>query len=212
VLAGRSLLSREAAGFGLAGVAILLRIASDWLFRTGGPLPYQLMQALFLLAAVMVLGRCETIFLTKGQKGSAVREALMAPPFALLGGLALAWMRFGGPQWPGTAAGAAAIVGNNLFFPAVEELEFRGFLLAWLLQRGMAPRNAVLTAAMIHVLAHLHWWRERNLMMLALSFFLFLWYGSLTVRTRSLWGAIVAHASVNIFGFLPTTGRGARTP
>lgn len=36
---------REKMAFSAAALAILLRLASDWLFASGGPLPYQMVQA-----------------------------------------------------------------------------------------------------------------------------------------------------------------------
>jgi membrane protease YdiL (CAAX protease family) len=44
--------------------------------------------------------------------------------------------------------------------------------------------------------------------MVVVTLLVFVWYGFITVRTRSLWGAVIAHASVNIFGFLPSAGSG----
>ena len=204
--------ARTAVVFGLAGLAIALRLASDWVFPRGGPLEYQLAQALLLVIAIGVLGSDrDQIFLRGGSPRPGLREIAIAIPLAFAGGLALAYARFGGPQWP-TWNRAAVIVGNNLFFPAVEEVEFRAFLLAWVLRVTGRARLSIWLVAAVHTLAHAHWLFDRNAVMLATSFALFAWYGSLTLRTRSIWPAIAAHAAVNIFGFLPTTGGGARTP
>lgn len=199
---------RTTVAFSLAAVAILLRMISDWLFATGGPLPYQLLQATLLLLALPILWpRLDIVFLRAGQPARAIREGALAIPLALLGGLALAYMRFGGPQWP-TFNNAMVMIANNLFFPVVEELEFRGFFLAWLLGRKMSPALAVWLTAIVHLFAHVHLFWQGNFLMAGITLLVFVWYGWLTLRTRSLWGAFVAHASVNIFGFLPTAGSG----
>ncbi len=59
---------RNSMSFGLAGLAILLRIASDWLFPGGGPLPYQMLQAVLLIAALGVLHpNLDGVFLRGGR-------------------------------------------------------------------------------------------------------------------------------------------------
>ena len=178
---------RKRVAFGLAGAAIILRMASDWIFPNGGPLYYQAIQAgLLLLAIILLWQQLET---------------------GIIGGLAIAWTRFGGVQWP-TLAQAAILIGNNLFFPVVEELEFRGFFLSWMLEKRVSAGYAVWLVAGIHLLAHIHLFLQHNYTMVVVTLLVFVWYGFITVRTRSLWGAVIAHASVNIFGFLPSAGSG----
>jgi len=199
---------RKRAAFGFAGVAIVLRMASDWIFPNGGPLYYQAIQAGLLLAAIILIWQqLETIFLKGGNIKSSVREGLLAIPFGIIGGLAIAWTLFGGPQWP-TLTQAAILIGNNLFFPVVEELEFRGFFLSWMLEKRVSPGYAVWLVAVIHLLAHIHLFLQGNYVMAAVTLAVFVWYGYTTIRTRSLWGALIAHAAVNIFGFLPSAGSG----
>ena len=56
--------TREKVSFSLAGIAVLLRMASDWLFPNGGPLWYQIVQAIFLgLALVGLWPRLEVVYL-----------------------------------------------------------------------------------------------------------------------------------------------------
>jgi len=105
-------------------------------------------------------------------------------------------------------AQAAILIGNNLFFPVVEELEFRGFFLSWMLEKRVSAGYAVWLVAGIHLLAHIHLFLQHNYTMVVVTLLVFVWYGFITVRTRSLWGAVIAHASVNIFGFLPSAGSG----
>ena len=201
-------LNRKRVALGLAGVAIILRMGSDWIFPKGGPLYYQGIQAGLLLLAVLCLWpRLDTVFLTGGRFKSSIREGLLAVPISLVAGLAVSWFLFGGPKWP-TLAQAAIVIGNNLFFPMVEELEFRGFFLSWTLERGVSPSLAIWLVAVMHLVAHMHLFWQHNWILAGTTLLLFVWFGSLTVRTRNLWGAFVAHASANIFMFLPTIGSG----
>ncbi len=199
---------RERLAFGLAAIAILLRLASDWVFPAGGPFGYQLLQAVLLLLAVIALSpHLEVIFLRNGNARGSIREGLLAVPLGLLMGLGLSWLRFGGLHGP-TFDQAVGVVANNLFFPAVEELEFRGFMLAWLVSRKTPPVIAIWLVAILHVLAHPHYIWQGSYLNLATALLLFAWFGWLTLRTRSLWGAYVAHAASNIFLFLPVIGSG----
>ncbi len=199
-------ITRETLGFVLAGIAIALRMASDWMFASGGSLLYQIAQALLLLLALIAIwSRREIVFLKGGNTRRAILEALLALPIGLILGLALAMMRYRGLQLP-TLEQATVMIANNLFFPAIEELEFRGFFLGWLIQRKMAPVLAVWIVAIIHLLAHIHYFWQGNWMTIVTVFLSLLWFGWLTVRTKSLWGAYVAHALFNISAFFPVIG------
>ena len=201
---------REVAAFTLAGLAILLRMASDWLFAQGGPLWYQGIQAALLVIAIALIGpRLDLIFLKGGNNRASIREGLLAVPLGLAFGLLGAFALYGGLTLPSLDT-AAVVIGNNLFFPAVEELEFRGFMLAWLLHRKISPGIAIALTAIVHVVAHPHWAWSGQYYMLVISLAVFLWYGSIVVRTHSLWGAYVAHASFNILGFLPQASHSMR--
>jgi membrane protease YdiL (CAAX protease family) len=70
-------------------------------------------------------------------------------------GMGMAWLRLGGPQWP-TLGQTISPIANNVFFTAVEELEFRGFLLSFLLRAGMRSTGAVWLQAIVHTLTHIH--------------------------------------------------------
>lgn len=91
-------------------------------------------------------------------------------------------------------------------------MEFRGFFLGCLISRKPSPALAVGIVSIAHLLAHPHYfWQGNWLTVATLLPLLLLWFGWLTLRTRSLWGAYVAHASFNIFAFLPMLGAGVST-
>lgn len=194
--------------FGMAAFAILLRLASDWLFASGGPLPYQMIQAALLgLAMILLWPRLEMVFLRNGRHRRSIFEGLLALPLGIIIGLVSALMMYGAPQWPSINL-AAMMIANNLFFPAVEELEFRGFLLGWLSRRKSPSMAVVVLVSALHTLAHPHYLWSGNSVSALWVFLVGLWWGGLTLRTRSLWGAYIAHALFNIFYFLPLLGAG----
>lgn len=202
------LAARRALAFGLAGAALALRLASDWLFREGGPLTYQLAQALLLAAGLLVLAPAhEVVFLRGGEFRRSVQLGLVAAPLGLAAGLGDALMELGGPRWPSPAA-AVLPIANNLFFSAIEELEFRGFLLAWLLARRVRPALALVIVAALATLAHVHRLWAGDVRAVAFTAGLAAWWTWIALRTRSLWGAWVAHALWNVFVLLPELGLG----
>ena len=199
---------RERIAFGAMAIAVALRLASDWLFASGGPFPYQLAQAALLgFALILLWPRFETVFLKDRQHQLSVFEGLLALPLGLLLGLGTAWMSYGELKMPSPNL-TALMIANNLFFPAVEELEFRGFLLGWLSRRKLPSLLAVILVAVLHMLAHPHYLWEGKYVNALSVFLMGSWLGSLTLRTRSLWGAYVAHALFNISYFLPLIGAG----
>ncbi len=48
--------------FILAGAAIFLRMASDWIFPLGGPLTYQIIRASLLLLAIIFIRQLWNLF------------------------------------------------------------------------------------------------------------------------------------------------------
>lgn len=83
---------RQQLGFGLAGIAILLRMSSDWLFAEGGPLPYHLVQAsLLMLALAAIWSHREIVFLKGGRVRRAVLEGSLAIPLGLVLGVTQRW-------------------------------------------------------------------------------------------------------------------------
>lgn len=149
-------MSKTQIAYLLAGIAIGLRLASDWIFRQGGPFSYQLVQAFFLLLAIAFLApQWHEVFLAKGRFRSALKIALWAAPIGLLMGIGDAILSYGRLYWPSWNQIILPIA-NNLFFPAVEELEFRGFALSWLFKKKIGKPLVIALIVTISSLAHAH--------------------------------------------------------
>lgn len=202
-------LSKESKlGYGLGGCAIVLRLVSDFVFSSGGPLWFQLIQAALLVAAVFVMrNHLSRIYLTGGNNKPGVRMALSVVPIALALSIGFALFRYGTIILP-SAQTWIILVGNNLFFPLVEELEFRGYLLSAFTTAGLNGKWANLLVASIHTFAHAHYFFQGNITSIVLTFAIFLWLGNIVLKTRSLLGAWVGHASYNIILFTFLIGFG----
>lgn len=190
---------------GLAAVA--LRLLSDWLFPRGGPLWYQIVQCALLVIALPFLPRLDEVFLSASLLSTSIRLGLLGIPLGFFFGIVDAYLEYGHPIWPSLLQ-ALGPIANNLFFSAVEELEFRGFLLSFLLKLGIRVRNAFTITVLIAFLAHAHRLWHPDLRALVFTLVLNVWWTWLVVRTRSLLSAWIAHASWNIFVVLPELGMG----
>ena len=155
------------------------------------------------IALVLLSPDREIVFLRGGENRLSIKGGVLAFPMGMLAGLGIAFSQSSGLQWPDPGQ-AVAMITNNLFFPAVEELEFRGFLLGWMVRNRIQPSLAIWLVAIIHTLAHPHYLWQGNYVSFVGIFFLTAWFGWLTIRTHSLWGAYIAHALWNISFFIPT--------
>lgn len=198
--------TRDLIAYTLAGVAIVLRLASDWIFPGGGPFLYQLLQAFLLLVALLFLWQhLETVFLRGGQTRLAIKIGLLGIPLGLMFGFGSARLEYVRPLWPSPAQ-LGFMVANNIFFSAVEELEFRGFLLSWLGKRKLSPVLIVLLVTTLAALAHAHRFWQGDIRSIAFTIAANAWWTWLVYRTRSIWGAWIAHSTWNIFVLLPVLG------
>lgn len=201
-------MSKTQIAYLLAGIAIGLRLASDWIFRQGGPFSYQLVQAFFLLLAIAFLApQWHEVFLAKGRFRSALKIALWAAPIGLLMGIGDAILSYGRLYWPSWNQIILPIA-NNLFFPAVEELEFRGFALSWLFKKKIGKPLVIALIVTISSLAHAHRFWVIDLRAWFFVIALNLFWTWLVARTQCLWGGYIAHSLWNIFVGLPLYGLG----
>lgn len=199
---------RTRLGYSLGGCAIALRLLSDWVFPSGGPLWYQLVQGALLAAAVIIMRHdLSKIYLKGGDDRRGVYMALMFLPFGLILGILYSLMLYGSVVLPDAQAWIL-MVGNNLFFPLVEELEFRGYFLSAVTTSGVNGGWANLLQATIHTFAHAHYFFEGNTANILLTFVVFLWLGFIVLKTKSLLGAWIGHASYNIALFTFLIGSG----
>ena len=98
-------------------------------------------------------------------------------------------------------------VSYNLFFPVVEELEFRGFVLGWLLRRGVKTRVAFCIVGALSSLAHAHRFVPPvDFRSVVFTIGIAAWWTWIELRTRNLIGSAVAHASWNIGVLWPLLG------
>lgn len=194
--------------FALGWAAVVLRFAGEWMFPGDGPFALLVAQAALLAAGVAFLWRSlGSIFLRGGNHAAGIREGLLALPIGLLLGAVTAYAASGALDWLSPDRLAAPLVGN-LLFTAIEEVEFRGFLLALLLRLGLRPSTAVGAQALIHTLAHGGRVLGGYYISLLVTLVMTLWFGSITLRSRSLWGAWIAHLSWNMAIVLPQAGAG----
>ncbi|MFQ6104013.1 MAG: CPBP family intramembrane glutamic endopeptidase [Candidatus Glassbacteria bacterium] len=197
---------RERLAFIFAAFAIILRMASDWIFATGGPLPYQLLQAFFLFISILILRHdLEVIYLRGGQIRLSIKWGLLAIPLGFIFGLGDAFLSYGRPLWPDLPE-FCFMAANNVFFSAVEELEFRGFLLLWLMRKKISPTLIILIVALVASLAHSHRFLEFDIRSIVITIAVNAYWTWIVYRTRCIWGAWVAHATWNIFVLLPILG------
>jgi membrane protease YdiL (CAAX protease family) len=90
---------------------------------------------------------------------------------------------------------AATFLAVVVVAPLTEEFFFRGLLLTGFERRYGGSAAIVLTTVLFSV-AHL------NPVQLPATLFLGFYLGWLTLRTRSVWPAVIAHAANNLLGFL----------
>ena len=130
---------------------------------------------------------------------------------ALVNGLALAFLRYGGilplplELLPSRVLGAAANAVS-------EELQFRSIVLGMLLFAGVPVGWAIALQALVYGLAHRRLWRDRDWYFLVGSVLLGWAAGVATVHTGSVIPAIVGHFAVSMSLFAFAGGRLRQRP
>jgi hypothetical protein len=212
---------RLAIALGLTLFLVLLRFDSERITRSDyfryrtpwmGPVSYYVLVGVFAVGIAIILpsGRNQ-LFLTGGETDEMLPVMLLFVAVALLNGVALAFLRYGGilplpvELLPSRVLGAAA---NALS----EELQFRSIVLGMLLFAGMPVGWAIAVQALVYGLAHRRLWRDRDWYFLAGSVLLGWAAGVVTVETGSVIPAVVGHFAVTMSLFAFAGGRLRQRP
>jgi hypothetical protein len=177
-----------------------------------GPVSYYILVIGFAIGIAVILpsGR-EQLFLTGGDPDKMLPVMLLFTAVALLNGVALAFLRYGGilplptELLPSRVLGAAV---NAIS----EELQFRSIVLGMLLFADVPVGWAIAVQAVIYGLAHRRLWRDRDWYFLAGSVLLGWAAGVATVETGSVIPAIVGHFAVTMALFAFAGGRLRQRP
>jgi hypothetical protein len=212
---------RLAIALGLTLFLVLLRFDSDRITRSDyfryrtpwmGPVSYYVLVIVFAIGIALILpsGR-DQLFLTGGDPETVPMVLLLFTLVALLNGVALALLRYGGllplplELLPSRVLGAAANAVS-------EELQFRSIVLGMLLFAGVPVGWAIAVQALVYGLAHRRLWRDRDWYFLAGSVLLGWAAGVATVHTGSVVPAMVGHFAVTMSLFAFAGGRLRQRP
>ena len=212
---------RLAIALGLTLFLVLLRFDSERITRSDyfryrtpwmGPVSYYILVIGFAIGIAIILpsGR-EQLFLTGGQTDEMLPVMLLFVAVALLNGVALAFLRYGGilplpiELLPTRVLGAAANAVS-------EELQFRSIVLGMLIFAGLDPGWAIAVQALVYGLAHRRLWRDRDWYFLLGSVLLGWAAGVVTFETGSVIPAIVGHFAVTMALFAFAGGRLRQRP
>ena len=212
---------RLAIALGLTLFLVLLRFDSERITRSDyfryrtpwmGPVSYYILVITFAIGIAVILpsGR-EQLFLIGGNPDSILTVMLIFTAIALLNGVALAFLRYGGilplpvELLPTRVLGAAA---NALS----EELQFRSIVLGLLLFADVPTGWAIAAQALLYGLVHRRLWRERDWYFLAGAVILGWAAGVATVETGSIIPAVVGHFAVTMSLFAFAGGRLRQRP
>ena len=213
---------RLAIALGLTLFLVLLRFDSERITRSDyfryrtpwmGPVSYYVLVIVFAvgIAAILPSGRAQ-LFLTGGDPDKMLPVMLAFVAVALLNGVALAFLRYGGilplpvELLPTRLLGAAA---NAI----AEELQFRSIVLGMLLFSGFFSVGwAIALQALVYGLAHRRLWQDRDWYFLVGSVLLGWAAGVATVETGSVIPAIVGHFAVTMSLFAFAGGRLRQRP
>ena len=212
---------RLAIALGLTLFLVLLRFDSERITRSDyfryrtpwmGPVSYYILVITFAVGIAVILpsGR-EQLFLIGGNPDSVRTAMLVFIAIALLNGVALAFLRYGGilplpvELLPTRVLGAAA---NALS----EELQFRSIVLGLLLFADVPTGWAIAAQALLYGLVHRRLWRERDWYFLAGAVILGWAAGVATIETGSIIPAVVGHFAVTMSLFAFAGGRLRQRP
>jgi hypothetical protein len=212
---------RLAIALGLTLFLVLLRFDSERITRSDyfryrtpwmGPVSYYVLVIVFAIGIAVILpsGR-EQLFLTGGDTEAMPLVLTLFVIVALLNGVALAFLRYGGilplpmELLPSRVLGAAANAVS-------EELQFRSIVLGMLLFAGLPAGWAIALQALVYGLAHRRLWHDRDWYFLVGSVLLGWAAGVVTYETGSVIPAIVGHFAVTMSLFAFAGGRLRQRP
>jgi len=212
---------RLSIALGLTLFLVLLRFDSERIIRSDyfryrtpwmGPVSYYVLVIGFAIGIALILpsGR-DRLFLTGGDPGEVPMVLAIFTAVALLNGLALAFLRYGGilplpmELLPSRVLGAAANAVS-------EELQFRSIVLGMLLFANIPVGWAIAIQALVYGLAHRRLWHDRDWYFLLGSVLLGWAAGVATVHTGSVIPAIVGHFAVTMSLFAFAGGRLRQRP
>jgi hypothetical protein len=212
---------RLAIALGLTLFLVLLRFDSERITRSDyfryrtpwmGPVSYYILVIGFAIGIAIILpsGR-EQLFLTGGTTDEMLPIMLLFVAVAMLNGVALAFLRYGGilplpvDLLPSRVLGAAANAVS-------EELQFRSIVLGMLLFAGVPPGWAIAIQALLYGFAHRRLWHDRDWYFLLGSVILGWAAGVVTFETGSVIPAIVGHFAVTMSLFAFAGGRLRQRP
>ena len=218
---------RLAIALGLTLFLVLLRFDSERITRSDyfryrtpwmGPVSYYILVVGFAIGIALILpgspqgasGR-EQLFLTGGDTDEMLPIMLLFVTVAMLNGVALAFLRYGGilplpvDLLPSRVLGAAANAVS-------EELQFRSIVLGMLLFAGVPAGWAIAIQALLYGFAHRRLWHDRDWYFLLGSVLLGWAAGVVTFETGSVIPAIVGHFAVTMSLFAFAGGRLRQRP
>ena len=212
---------RLAIALGLTLFLVLLRFDSERIIRSDyfryrtpwmGPVSYYILVVGFAIGIAIILpsGRAQ-LFLTGGDPNNMLIVMVLFTFVALVNGVALAFLRYGGilplpmELVPSRVLGAAA---NAIS----EELQFRSIVLGMLLFAGVPAGWAIALQALVYGLAHRRLWHDRDWYFMAGSVLLGWAAGVATIETGSVIPAVVGHFAVTMSLFAFAGGRLRQRP
>ena len=212
---------RLAIALGLTLFLVLLRFDSERITRSDyfryrtpwmGPVSYYVLVIGFTIGIALILpsGR-EQLFLTGGETDEMLPIMLLFVTVALLNGVALAFLRYGGILPLPIELLPSRVLGATMN-AICEELQFRSVVLGMLLFAGVPVGWAIAVQALLYGLVQRRLWRDRDWYFLLGSVLLGWAAGVVTYETGSVIPAIVGHFAVTMAFFAFAGGRLRQRP
>lgn len=145
----------------------------------------------------------DVLFLVVGNHVDVFTFGLSLAAIGAAQAAVFAWFRYGGLRLPSPSAYPGAAI-NAIATAVIDEAAFRGALQGLLLAAGLPDGSAILTQAIIYVLATRMGAPGRHRYMLLLSLGIGVGCGWATVRTGGIGAAVLAHTLTSFAVFVCT--------